>query len=234
MIDVWFKKNVVLIADLHIGAYKGESYVQKIVWKLREINDIDAILIAWDLTYNPKKIDAESLEKIFSAFSQIQIPVFFVLGNHDIEKPWPDLRKNLVDAMTKNWAIFLHNDVYALWNVNLVGLWPHLWGEDRVTILDQFSKVDNVLVLTHNPDTTRVYKDQTADVTLVWHTHCGQIRFPFIQDLIRPHIYPVVGDFDCGLYKDSASRLYITPWLWEVILPMRLLNPPQIDILRLR
>lgn len=105
-------------------------------------------------------------------------------------------------------------------------------GEDDSTLLKQFSLDDDVLVLTHNPDATLSYTTTAADLTVVGHTHCGQMRFPYIQEYLRPYIYPVRGDFDCGRYPEQ--KLFITSGLGEVMLPIRFLNPPAIDVLRLR
>ena len=50
-------------------------------------------------------------------------------------------------------VMFLQNDVIKLDNMFLVGLGPRLANLDDVTILRQFHPLNNVVVLTHNPDT---------------------------------------------------------------------------------
>ena len=105
-------------------------------------------------------------------------------------------------------------------------------GEDDVSLLNQVTQDDNVIVLAHNPDALLKYSTTTADITLAGHTHCGQIRLPFVQDFIRPFVYPIASDVDCGWYEDK--KLFITPGLGEVMLPLRFLNPPTVDVLRLR
>ena len=233
-IDVWFEKNIVLISDLHLGVYKSSAYLQRVINKINNLNNIDAILIAGDFTYEPVEIDKKSLTELFAPLSQSIYPVYAVLGNHDVQIPWPDLRSDLISALNINDVTFLNNDVVRLDQTYLIWLWPHLSGEDKIEILQQYSANDDIIVLTHNPDTIIWYtKQDIADITLVWHTHCGQIRFERLPALYKRAI-PTVGDFDCGIYNDLYTQLYISPWLWEVVLPMRFLNPPTIDILRLR
>ncbi len=127
----------------------------------------------------------------------------------------------------------MHNDVVAFDDFLLVGLGPHLSGEDDVSLLHNFHVANNIVVLTHNPDTTTRYTNRNADLTIAGHTHCGQIRLPRIHDRLRPYIYPVEGDFDCGLSRERYTQLFITPGLGEVLLPARFRNPPMISVLHL-
>ncbi len=105
------------------------------------------------------------------------------------------------------------------------------WGqEDNVKLLDTFSEKDNVVVLTHDPDTTLDYTNNNADLTLVGHTHCGQMRIPWLYK----YAIPTKGPFDKGLTQEKYTQLYITCGVGETALPLRLFNPPVIDILNLQ
>ena len=44
------------------------------------------LLIAGDLTFRPDR-DEAALRALFRAFGDMQVPVYMVLGNHDVEKP---------------------------------------------------------------------------------------------------------------------------------------------------
>lgn len=233
MINTWFTGNVVLIADTHLWVLKWQSYLQKIVEKINTLHDVQAVLIAWDLTFEPVDHSREALEELFSPLADSKFPVIAVLWNHDVWVPWPELKKPLIQALNAHWVIYLENDRYQLWNLRVVWLWPHLRGTDDISLLDEMSVDDNVIVLTHNPDTTLNYDNYHADVTLVWHTHCGQVRFPWLPFLYTRAI-PVVWDFDCWLYDDSLNKIFITSWLGESRLPIRFFNPPTIDLIRFR
>lgn len=230
-IHIWVEKRVVLIADTHLGAYKDWVYLQKVVNKINRIPDVDMVLIAWDLTNMPTS--DQSLEELFQPFGDLRVPAYVVLWNHDVEMPWPEVRLPLVRALEKNWVEFLHNDIVQFDDFFLVWLWPHLSNEDQVSLLNKFHVVNKVVVLAHNPDTTLSYRNWNADLTLVGHTHCGQVRLPWIHEWLRPYIYPVEGDFDCGLSREKYTQLFITPWLGEVVLPIRFRNPPTISVLDL-
>jgi predicted MPP superfamily phosphohydrolase len=138
-----------------------------------------------------------------------------------------------VKSLERQGVEFLHNDVVQFDDFFLVWLGPYLSNEDYVSILDNFHVVNNVVVLAHNPDSTLMYRNWNADLTLVWHTHCGQVRLPFIHEMLRPFIYPVEWEFDCWLTREKYTQLFITPGLWEVMLPIRFRAMPTIDVLDL-
>jgi predicted MPP superfamily phosphohydrolase len=194
-IDVGIDKKIVLISDMHLGVYKDWVYLQKVVNTINTLEDIDMVLIAGDFTNQPTP--QQSLGELFQPLGDLQVSVYAVLGNHDVQKPGPDLRHELVQALEAQGVVLLHNDTIKFDDFFLVGLGPSMSNEDKVSILDNFHVVNNVLVLAHNPDTTLMYRNYNADLTLVGHTHCGQIKLPWIHNRLRPYIYPVEGDWDC-------------------------------------
>ncbi len=228
-LDLGVGKKAALIADLHLWVYKDWTYLQRVVNTINKQPWVDMVFIAGDLTFRPS-VNSEDMKELFQPLADLRVPVYMVLGNHDVEKPWPKLRDELVKILEQLGVTFLANDVVDFWSWKLVGLGDHDGGEDDVFLLNQFHVADTVIVLTHNPDTTLSYANYNVDATLVGHTHCGQVRIPWIHDLIAPYIIPTRGNFDCGLMTTKYTTLLITPWLGEVILPIRWFNPPTIDI----
>jgi len=184
---------------MHLGIYKDESYLYRVAQEINQLEDIDAVMIAGDFTYEPTEVSVEAFVQMLQPLAYIDVPVLAVLGNHDVQAPGQDLRRELVQALDVLGVTFLQNDRYQLGKSTIVGLGSHMRGEDQVSLLDDFDIEDQLIVLTHNPDTVTEYRNDNADVTLVGHTHCGQIRLPRIHDYVRPYTYPVIGDFDCGL-----------------------------------
>jgi predicted MPP superfamily phosphohydrolase len=219
-----FNTSIALIADTHLGVYKSESFLQDVV---REINNltVDYVFIAGDFTFEPK---TENLEKLFSALSDIEKPIYAVLGNHDVEKPGPKIRQELVEVLKSNNVKIINNEIIQLQNFTLVGLGDAWIEEDNVKTLDTLTLEDRVVVLTHNPDTISKYTNKIPDFTLTGHTHCGQIRIP----ILYKYVIPTIGDFDKGLSNEENTKLFITCGLGEVGLPMRLFNPPVIDVIK--
>lgn len=225
-ISVWFDAKVILTSDLHLGRYKWEQFLERVVKKINTL-DADAVFIAGDLTYEP---DISQLESLFESLQNINKPVYWVLGNHDVERPGPKLRTELITALDKKNIHFLNNDIVDMWNYTLVWLGSHWSNEDDVDILDDFSQDDNILVLMHNPDTLSKINHEKTDLYLAGHTHAWQIRIPWLYK----KVIPTVWNYDVWLTQETMWPLYISSWLGEIWLPMRFLNPPVIDLLHLK
>jgi hypothetical protein len=164
-----------------------------------------------------------------SPLKSLVAPTYAVLWNHDVEKPWPNIRWQLTLHLETLWVNVLNNDIVLFSWFTLVGLWAHSNQEDDVTLLKWLTH-DKTIVLTHNPDTTLLYWSwHSAAITFAGHTHCGQVRIPTLYK----SMIPTVGDFDGGLSTETYTKLYITCWIGETLLPIRFLNPPAIDIIDL-
>lgn len=245
-VNVGFNAKLVVISDIHLGIYKDASFLERVVNKINEIKDVDAVLVAGDFTYYPPN----NLEKLFYPLKDIKVPIYAVLGNHDSEKPGPPIQKELQKTLENNNVIFLHNSSSIIRNKNIkiLGLGDNWANEDDVSKIDNFSKDDNLIILTHNPDTTLKYNNSIPDITIAGHTHGGQIRIPFLYKNMIPSIY----DFDQGLYKlipqhisiqstkniiftqNHYGKVFVTAGIGEIGLPMRLGIPPTIEVLELR
>lgn len=225
-------KTVAVVWDIHAGVYKNEQFLQKVVDAINARSDIDMIFIVWDFLYKPTQ--NQSIEQLLAPLDDLNRPVYAVLGNHDVGV-WNETNYTLplIQLLESFDITVLYNDIIRVDNFYLVWLGPYMSGDADSSILQSVDSQEDVVVLSHNPDATMTFPNRRADITIAWHTHCGQVRLPFIHESIRSYIIPVDWDFDCGLTQEATTRLYITPWVGEVIFPIRLLNPPTISILTL-
>ena len=225
-INIGFKANYALISDIHLGIYNNQNILEKTVEKINHLN-IDALLIAGDFTYEPQ---FSNMQKLFSPLSKIKAPIYAVLGNHDCQRPGPNIRKELVTILEKNGVTILNNEAKKLNGVTILGLGSNWAEEDDVGMLKNYRKEEDLIVLTHNPDTLYAYKNSaSADITLAGHTHGGQIRLPYLYK----KMIPVRGEvlWNQGEYLYKGNKLFVTSGIGEVGLPMRFLIPPTIDVL---
>lgn len=228
-IDASIKAKIVVLSDLHLWIFKDERYLERVVKKVNKIENIDFVIIPWDSIYYAKKND---LDKLFKPLSQINKPIFITLGSHDFE-PKDITKDDLVNIFKKYNLILLDNQSYKLdkLNLSLLWLWDNEMHDDEIELINNFKKEDNLVVIAHNPDTVLWYKNNDIPaITISGHTHWGQIRLPFIYK----HVIPCKWDFDQWLYNNSWNKLFISSWLWEVLLAMRLFIPPVIDVLELK
>jgi len=227
-IETGFKAKYALIADIHLGIYNNASILERTVDKINEEN-VDAVLIAGDLTYEPQFDD---MKLLFSSLKKLNVPVYAVLGNHDCQKPGPDIRDELEEVLTSFGVQVITNKAVLLNGITILGLGSHWAKDDEVSLLDKYTKKDKIVVLTHNPDTTLDYLPMHyPDLTLAGHTHGGQVRIPYLYK----KIIPVRGDvlWDQGLYVFEDKKVFVTSGIGEIGLPLRFLIPPVIDVLEL-
>ncbi|HKA42584.1 MAG TPA: metallophosphoesterase [Burkholderiales bacterium] len=219
---IGFPAKLALIADLHMGVYKRAPFLERLVDKLNAL-DVDFVLIAGDFIEEPEG----PLPELFAPFRKLRHKAYAVRGNHDSGAPGPPVEKELRAALTDVGVTLIENDAVRLGNFVLVGLGDRWANNDRVDTLKAFRASDNVIVLTHNPDTALLLPPGIADLTLAGHTHGGQIRIPWLYRAALP----TDGPFDRGWYELPTTRLFVTTGVGENALPMRFLVPPVIDVL---
>ena len=229
-IETWYKSKIVVISDMHIWVFYKPNFLKKLVKKINETPWIDYVLIAWDFSYYPKW----DLVKLFAPLKNLKYKSFWVLGNHDSEKPGPPIAKELQKALEQNNVVFLNND-YVKYNwTYILWLWDNWAGKDDVTLINNFKKEDKLVVIAHNPDSVLDYENDIADLTVSGHTHGWQIRIPFIYKKVIPSRFIrtwVWYPFDRWFYNVEGKKVFISSGLWEVWLPLRFLNPPVIDVI---
>ena len=225
-IETGFKAKIVLISDLHIGAYNSTRFLERIVEKVNNIENVDFVVIAGDITYYP----IGDLDTLLSPLKKLQRPTYAVLGNHDSQAPGPDIEDELKEALERNNVIFLKNeDIYLEdLDIHILGFGDLLAKEVNIKRLKDFKDEDNLVVIAHTPDTVYSYKYREPDLTLSGHTHGGQIRIPCIYKYFIPTKY----GFDEGYYETEKGKVYVSSGLGMTGLPFRLGIPPVIDIIK--
>jgi uncharacterized protein len=237
--EIGINKRVALIADMHLGVYNDEKILARTVEMINK-ESVDAVLIAGDFTYHPKDMKVE-----FAPLVDLKVPIYAVLGNHDLERPGPKIRDELESVLRGYGVVIINNQSVEFGDGVLVGLGDNFAGEDDTRYLDEVGADTDkpIVVMTHNPDTVLNYSSEFYLrgnwLTLTGHTHCGQVRVPILYKYAIDNV--VEGEwYDGGYYNLSGgtdahrdNKLYITCGIGEVSLPLRLNNPPTVDILDL-
>lgn len=226
--------RIAIVADTHYGVFRNAMPMRRIVNRLKAL-DVDAVFLAGDISYYPAK---GSMPEHLKALSALDVPVFAVLGNHDVGFPGPDLSMPVSGALQAHGAKLIENRALEIElsgaKVVVAGasdLWQRKYSFDSRSNLREDVPV---LLLVHNPDMAMAVPDGFHyDLMLAGHTHGGQIRLPFFYKRAIPTEWP----FDIGLHRfptEAGERLvYVSPGTGMVGLPMRFLMPPRIDVLTL-
>ena len=223
--------RIILISDIHLGIYKDRAFLERVVRRFDTLQ-ADAVVIAGDLTYEPAQ---DSLQELFSPLAQLKPPVYAVLGNHDQQAPGLDIDVALRKALMANGVQVIEGRIVSAGSgYRLAGLGDRWAGKDDPAFLKAGPTNLPTIVVAHNPDSAMRLAPADAAVVLAGHTHGGQIRIPWLYRRVIPSSYGFDRGEQTAHTPDGDVRVFVTAGLGETGLPMRLFNPPTIDVLQLR
>jgi uncharacterized protein len=224
-IEIGSTARIALISDLHVGLFQGEARSQQVVDALNKL-DVDAVLVAGDWTYEPTK----PLSELLAPFAKCRHRVFSVPGNHDEEMPGPSLAAELNAALKQHNVIPIEGTVNRVKATQILGMGDRWAKKDQVP--RDFDDSLPTIALAHNPDSVARLKKTNIKLLLAGHTHGGQINIPILVDWALRGATD--GNFKKGLYQRGNQQVFVSSGLGMIGIPMRILQPPVIDILNLR
>lgn len=221
-----YNADIILIADIHLGLYKDQDYLERIVNKINNI-PADYVVIAGDFIF---KANPNDYNEYFKPLAYLNKPVYAVRGNHDYKTASGQKLLNVLKEYRVN---IIENEIIDFKTYQLAGLSDRLESDDNANFLNKADKTKPILALAHNPDSSDRLTSFNVPLLLAGHTHCGQVYLPFITNTL---VIRTKHKFTCGYYKatDKTIPVFITPGVGEDNLPLRFLTPPTINVLHLR
>lgn len=243
-IPKWDKANsnlkIVVISDIHAGSsFIGIKKIRKIV-EITNSQKPDVVLILGDYMIHGKltnkilknftpikpELIANELGKIKSKYGIISI-----LGNHDYwynaTEVANSLKKNNITVLENN-SIKIHTPK-SFW---VSGLTDLIAANPNIQKTLKPIKDDApVIMLSHSPDMFPLIPSRIS-LTLAGHTHGGQVTLPILGSLIVPSMYGQ--HYAKGHIIENRRHIYIDSGIGTSILPVRLGNPPDITVLKLK
>ncbi|HYM59241.1 MAG TPA: metallophosphoesterase [Solirubrobacteraceae bacterium] len=224
--------RVGVLADLHAGMpYMGVRAVRRAARAL-DVQRPDLVCLLGDYLDRrallARSVDARAVARPLGAV-RAPLGVLAVLGNHD----WYAGGARISGALRDSGVTVLEDEARRvapeLW---VTGVGDHRTrGADVAHALAAVPSNAAVLLLSHDPD---VFPDVPARValTLSGHTHGGQVGVPLLRRRFIPSRF---GERYAGGHVEEGGRhLYVTSGVGTSGLPVRLLRPPEVVILRLR
>ena len=224
--------RVAVVGDLHVGHGVVDVGVLDRLFDAVVAEDPDIVLLVGDYTANVgdgiDRLRPTVVAKI--AALSARKPTFAVLGNYET---WTGAEAWL-EGLRRAGIAVLENEITTATvggsTVCIRGLGDFYTGRFRHVDWPSDCGGRTRITLTHDP--AAAFLRPYEGVVFAGHTHCGQVRFPFLGALWIPSTAPKPGT--CGLYRDSHRTLYVTAGVGTSILPIRLGAPSAWDLVTLR
>lgn len=230
--------KVILISDIHIGS-QNKGHLENVVKVINEQN-ADLVLIAGDsINYDEKEL--EKLEPL----KELKTKSYAVLGNHDYgEWGCPIFSDSLelsnkVESRLENLGIEVLRNEHQIVTIKnkkfaLVGL------DDAWVCRNDYAKatenIENVpqIIMMHNQLAVNFNEVKENSLVLAGHTHCGEVRIPFITDFLFFSILKKsrFGDLVGGHYALTRGiNLYVTCGVTKSTTGLRFFTNPEISVI---
>jgi predicted MPP superfamily phosphohydrolase len=218
--------RMMLLTDMHVsGPDMPPSRLARIVDQVNRLHP-DIVLLGGDFVSDKRSsTKSYAAAEAVAPLAALRAPLgtYGVLGNHDHWRGVPEV----VAAMRRAGIHLLVNEAAAVGPLSLGGTDDAFTGNDRVrATVGAMRRLNGVRVLlSHSPD---VVGTTPPDVSLILagHTHCGQIRLPWIGALSYMSAYGA--KYACGISRDGPKRVITSAGLGTSILPLRLGAVPDV------
>ena len=224
--------RVAVLGDLHVGHGVTDLEVLQRVLDSVVAERPDIILFVGDYTANIREGIDHLRQSVVAMIKDVSVhaPTYAVLGNYET---WTG-RQEWLEAFRRAGVVALENEIMTTVvgdaRVCVRGLGDYYTGRLRWVDWPESCAENVKITLTHDP--AGAFLRASEGVVFAGHTHCGQVRLPFVGALWVPTSAP--NDAICGLYQDADRTLYVTSGVGTSILPLRLGAPSAWDIVELK
>jgi len=220
------------LSDIHLGHFRGEKFLQKIVDKTNQQN-VDVVFMTGDLFDGRINLTKEDLAPL----TNLKAPVYFVDGNHD---KYTDV-KTIKSMLREIDVQVLENEVTHFSDLQIIGL-NHMAADNETFNMHASNKgatIKNTLaslnifkdkptvLLHHSPDGIQYTNQHSIDLYLAGHTHAGQL-FPI------KYIAHLLFDYNKGLHDYKGTKIYVSQGLGTFGPPMRVGTISEMALLTLK
>ncbi|MDI1296528.1 MAG: metallophosphoesterase, partial [bacterium] len=230
--------TIALMTDTHLsGPDNSPARMARIVARINALKP-DLILLGGDYVGDAKGGATYDAVASIAPFAGLRAPlgVVAVLGNHDTRS-----EKNPVALSRPDWRgafgrigiTLLDNQAVQRGPIAIGGLRDVYTGKPNIpaTLAAMRTLGGAPVLMSHGPDVFPALPDAPM-LTLVGHTHCGQIALPFAGIVYVPSRYGT--RYACGLYRAGAKTMIVSGGVGTSGLPLRLLAPPDIWLITIR
>ncbi|MEJ0022438.1 MAG: metallophosphoesterase [Alphaproteobacteria bacterium] len=227
-----------IITDTHVGGpHVSAVRVESIVARMNaEKPDIVVLLGDFSNGRLPAAertpADRAEVEKGIAAFADLKAPkgVYAAIGNNDVRYDEAEVRA----ALERVHVVVLQNAAAPIPGLKAYVAGVDEFGDGHANVPKALSSVPaeaSVITIMHFPDSFAVMPPRVA-LSLAGHSHCGQVGLPFADKFLNAS--DGSGRWRCHYYNTDGRNFFVSGGIGTSVLPMRLLAPPEIDVLTLR
>jgi len=233
--------RIALFSDLH-GRPLNVGWVENLLLR----HDVDLIALTGDYVRGRDVGSLARLGPLLKLLPQIA-PTYAICGNHDRAAGWDEIKALLeqhgISVLDNSYTYITRGAAQLI----LAGLsYPY----DSIADLQRTLPLsaDTIVLLTHSPQVFRpehlimmetertLWQElmQRPSLTLVGHTHGGQIKLPLLGAVTTASGQLFPQEHVEGLSWEGSGWLYISRGLGYTGMQMRFLSRPEIAIITLR
>lgn len=233
------KKNhtFVFMSDIHYPTAQFKSSVKSALNEIKELNP-EFILLGGDIT--DEFTTYEDMKEIYESIGALQIPTFYIYGNHDRQNKAYKVGRTKFDVkelekVIKDNGITILKDEWQYVSEDLIVV-----GREDVSEKQSRKKVEDIknwpedayiICVDHSPYQKEDMMELGADLQLSGHTHAGQL-FP-LKTIYKPAVKYVYGKY---LINNSPYNkyLYVSSGFSGWVLPFRNEEHCNYEVINLR
>jgi uncharacterized protein len=171
-------------------------------------------------------------------------PTYFITGNHEAHnRNWTIIKDAVIEAggrLLIQPEKITRKDSF-LWIIGIDD--PSMFSYRKSEAIAKFRQNLNEMVqstgdsipsilLSHRPELLGTYSSLGVDVVLSGHAHGGLWQLPFVGGLFAPNqgFFPTIYK---GMHKRNKTTMIVSRGLGAAKIPLRILNPPELVLIRL-
>lgn len=218
--------RILLATDLHVrNVGASRARMERVVDQIDALHP-DLILLGGDFVGGEVQDRPELyVHAALAPLKRLRAPlgVIAVLGNHDHWSQAPLIRDALREARIR----ILTNSAATVGPLVIGGLDDQYTHHARLnpTEAAMAARQGVRILLAHSPDVF-AFERIPIGLTLVGHTHCGQVALPFYGPIVTA---TALGrHFACGVVRVDGRTLVVSGGIGTSDIPIRLFAPPDI------
>ncbi|MFM5907330.1 MAG: metallophosphoesterase [Novosphingobium sp.] len=225
--------TIALLSDLHVAdPDMTPARLSRIVAQVNALKP-DYVMLAGDfITDRRLSLKNYAYRPALAPLAGLKprVATVAVLGNHDY---WRDPVEGQRE-LERIGAQVLTNTSAEIGPLTVIGVGDHL--TRHANYAAAFARVPaaahgKAVVLSHGPDIVPSLPDDMP-LTLVGHTHCGQVAYPWGGSPAYMSIYG--NRYACGRIVEGKKTVFVTAGLGTSVLPFRFLVPPDLWLVTVR